>query len=340
VYRNSAFTDPHFGWLVSIGCVPEPATARPSLLIAADFLNRYHGQVEHSSETNLSEHPEISIVTPSFRGGKWLPLCIASVADQAVPVEHLVQDAGSDDGTLDWLTKEPRVRAYVETDRGMYDAVNRGYRRARADIVGYLNCDEQYLPGTLARVLAFFRTHPEADILFGDCLVVDAQGNYLCERRSLTPQLLHTWTASNLSFLTAATFLRRRVLEKHQLWFDADYRDAGDQDWALRVVQAGVRTAVLPEFLSVFTETGANMNLGANATRERRAFHAAAPLWARGLSPLALVHHRFRRWRAGHYQCTPHEYAIYTRASPQSRKLFHVTHPTFRWQRAPLAASR
>ena len=188
-----------------------------------------------------------SITTPSFRGSKWLKLCIASVADQPVELEHLVQDAGSDDGTLDWLPTDPRVRACVEKDRGMYDAVNRGYRRAQGDILAYLNCDEQYLPGTLARVRKFFEQHPGVDVLFGDCLVVNADGTYLCERRSLTPQLLHTWTASNLAFLTAATFLRRRVLEQHALWFNADYRDAGDQDWALRLVRARLPTAVLPE---------------------------------------------------------------------------------------------
>ena len=196
----------------------------------------------------MSESPEISIVTPSFRGAPWLPLAIASVADQAVRAEHIVQDAGSDDGTLDWLTTDPRVRAFVEPDRGMYDAVNRGYRRARTDILAYLNCDEQYLPNALARVLAFFDHHPAVDIVFGDCLVTDATGKYVCERRSLTPQLIHTWTASNLAFLTAVTFIRRRVLDTHQLWFNADYREAGDQDWALRVVRAGVKTAVLPEF--------------------------------------------------------------------------------------------
>lgn len=287
----------------------------------------------------MNQPPDISIITPSFRGGRWLPLCIASVADQGVSLEHIVQDAGSDDGTLDWLTHDHRVKAFVENDRGMYDAVNRGYRRARADILAYLNCDEQYLPDALPRVLAHFRKHPEVDIVFGDCLVVDVQGNYLCERRSLPPQLLHTWTASNLAFLTAATFLRRRVLEQHQLWFDPEYRDAGDQDWALRVVQSGVKIAVLPEFLSVFTETGANMNLGENASRERRAFHTAAPVWARLLSPLALLHHRLRRWQAGHYQCRPHDYAIYTQASPQIRQRFHVAHPTFRWNRVPLASA-
>jgi glycosyltransferase involved in cell wall biosynthesis len=281
----------------------------------------------------VNDCPDISIVTPSYNGGQWLPLCLASVADQGVAQEHLVQDAGSDDGTLDWLPRDSRVRAFVEKDTGMYDAVNRGYRRASGEILGYLNCDEQYLPQTLSRVLACFRAHPEVDVVFGDCLVVDAAGSYICERRSLTPQLLHTWTASNLSFLTAVTFIRRRILDRHQLWFDPKFRDAGDQDWALRLVRAGVRMTVLPEFLSVFTETGGNMNLGMNAQRERREFHATAPAWARLLAPAVLVHYRWRRWRAGHYHCTPHEYAIYTQASRTQRQSFQVAAPTYRWIR-------
>lgn len=283
----------------------------------------------------MSGTPEISIVTPSFRSGKWLPLCIASVADQAVSHEHIVQDAGSDDGTLDWLAKDSRVMAVVEKDRGMYDAVNRGYRKSSAGILAYLNCDEQYLPGALQHVLDFFRQHSETDILFGDCLVVDGDGHYICERRSVTPQLLHTWTASNLAFLTAATFIRRRVLEQHQLWFNPDFRDAGDQDWALRIVQAGLNTAVLPKFMSVFTETGVNMNLGANASRERKAFHASAPAWMRLLAPLAVAHFRLRRWQAGHYDCKPHSYSVFTQTSRERRVEFRVANPTFRWLRPP-----
>ena len=277
--------------------------------------------------------PAIAIITPHFCGGKWLPLCIASVADQAIPHEHIVQDAGSTDRTLHWLPQDARVAAHVEKDRGMYDAINRGYRHATAPILAHLNCDEQYLPGALALVADYFAKHPEVDILFGDVVVVDAAGQYICERRSLTPQLVHTWTASNLAFLTAATFLRRRVLDQHLLWFNADYREAGDQDWALRLVRSGVRMATLGQFVSVFTETGNNLGLNAHTQVERKAFHATAPLWTRGLAPLALVHFRLRRWRAGHYRCNPHDYAIFTQANPQQRTTFHVSNPTYRWQR-------
>ena len=283
----------------------------------------------------MSSAPKISIVTPSFRSGKWLPLCIASVADQGVSHEHIVQDAGSDDGTLDWLAKDSRITAVVEKDRGMYDAVNRGYRKSSSEILAYLNCDEQYLPGALQAVLNYFQKHPEIDILFGDCLVVDGDGKYICERRSLTPQLLHTWTASNLAFLTAATFIRRRVLEQHQLWFNTEFRDAGDQDWALRIVKAELKTAVLPKLVSVFTETGVNMSLGTNASRERKAFHASAPSWMRLLAPLAVAHFRLRRWQSGHYECKPHGYWIFTQVSRERRVEFQVANPTFRWLRPP-----
>ena len=136
---------------------------------------------------------KFSIITPSFRNSPWLKLCVASVADQqGVDAEHIVQDAGSDDGTLDWLTHDPRVQAYVEKDNGMYDAINRGLRRARGELLAYLNCDEQYLPGALKTVSDFFDRHPGVDVVFGDCVVVDAAGRYVCERQTLKPQRLHT----------------------------------------------------------------------------------------------------------------------------------------------------
>lgn len=80
-----------------------------------------------------------SVITPSFNSASWLRLCIASVADQGVDLQHIVQDAGSTDGTLEWLGGDARVTAFVERDQGMYDAVNRGLRRAEGDILAYLN---------------------------------------------------------------------------------------------------------------------------------------------------------------------------------------------------------
>src|ERR1017187_4789896 len=100
---------------------------------------------------------KFSIITLSFCNSPWLKLCIVSVGDQAsVEPEHIVQDSCSDDDTQDWLPHDRRVKAFIEKDGGTYDAVNRRYRRATGDILAYLNCDEQYLPGALAAVEKFF----------------------------------------------------------------------------------------------------------------------------------------------------------------------------------------
>ena len=81
---------------------------------------------------------KFSIVTPSFRNSEWLKLCVASVADQAVEHEHIIQDGGSDDGTLDWLLSDPRVSAVAEKDAGMYDALNRALRRSCGEYIAFL----------------------------------------------------------------------------------------------------------------------------------------------------------------------------------------------------------
>ncbi|MEI8234539.1 MAG: glycosyltransferase family 2 protein [Verrucomicrobiota bacterium] len=275
-----------------------------------------------------------SIITPSYRSGRWLKQCIPSVADQAgVEFEHIVQDSCSDDETREWLPGDARVTAVIEKDTGMYDAVNRGFRRATGDILAYINCDEQYLPGALQKVADYFERHPEVDVLLGDCIVVNPKGEYLCERRSLIPQLFHTQVGTTLSFLTAALFLRRRVLEQHQLYFDTRWRDLGDADWALRAIRAGIRFGILGEFTSAFTDTGENMNLLPNARRESREMRQAAPAWVRATARLWVIHYRLRRFFAGHYSCKPHDYAIYTPESLDQRQSFHVANPTYRWVR-------
>ena len=276
---------------------------------------------------------QFSIVTPSFRGGRWLKLCIASVADQGVELEHIVQDSCSDDGTQDWLPKDPRVKAFIEKDHGMYDAVNRGLRRASGELLAYLNCDEQYLPGALRRVAGFFACHPQVEVVFADTVVADECGRYICDRRALVPHRYHSLVSGNLSYLTAATFFRRSAVEKHQLFYNANLRDVGDVDWALQVVNKGARMKTLPAFTSVFTETGDNMSKKENAIRERRELFAAAPGWARALRPMILTHFRLRRLLAGHYAPKPHAYSIFTQDSPAQRQLFQVPQPTFRWER-------
>ena len=56
--------------------------------------------------------------------------------------------------------------------------MNRGYRRAQGEILAYLNCDEQYLPGALAAVAEYFAAHPCVDMVLADTVVVDDAGDF------------------------------------------------------------------------------------------------------------------------------------------------------------------
>src|SRR6266700_5293799 len=142
----------------------------------AGLIQRRKETIRGNSVQDLESTLRLSIITPSFLGRQWLKLCIASVADQqGVEVEHIVQDSCSDDGTQDWLPHDPHVKAFIEKDTGMYDAVNRGYRRATGDILAYLNCDEQYLPGGLAAVKRFFEQNPRVEVCLAGSIVTDGE---------------------------------------------------------------------------------------------------------------------------------------------------------------------
>lgn len=281
---------------------------------------------------NNSPFPKFTIATPSFRSSDWLKLCIASVADQeGVTLEHIVQDAGSDDGTLEWLPNDPRVQAFVEKDSGMYDAVNRAWRRARGEYLAYLNCDEQYLPGALKLVADYFAAHPDVDIICGDVVVIDADGNYKFHRKILRPTLYHTWVC-HLATLTCATFIRRSFLEHNNLYFDPSLRACGDAEMMVRALKCRARTESIGAFLSAFGDTGENMSTKPNAVRERRELTLSAPDWSRYLSPLVIGLHRVRRAAAGIYHQKPFDYSVFTMNSLRERKTFHAHTPTFRWR--------
>jgi glycosyltransferase involved in cell wall biosynthesis len=257
-----------------------------------------------------------------------LKLCIASVADQEVELEHIVQDAGSDDGTLDWLMSDKRVKAFVEKDRGMYDAINRGLQRANGEILAYLNCDEQYLPGALRTVEGYFNEHPGVDVVFGDVVLTDAQGEYLAHRKMQPPQLYHTWVCQ-LSTLSCGMFFRRRIVKG--MLFDPRWRIAGDAEWMLRLLRQRTPMAVLRRFTSVFALTGANMSESANATRERRELAARSRAFVRWLRPAIILQHRLRRFFGGMYSQSPFSYDVFTMAEPERRRVVKVEKPRVGW---------
>ncbi len=268
---------------------------------------------------------KISIVTPSFRSSQWLQLCVASVADQeGVELEHIVQDSCSDDGTQDWLPKDARVKPL------MYDAVNRGFRRSTGDLLAYLNCDEQYLPGALKAVHEYFAQHPSVDVVVSDTVVTDHQGDYVCSRFSLVPRKFQMLV--RFPVLSCGLFVRRRVVQELGIFFDTSWRALGDLFWVAEMVRRRVPVAVLPRFTSVFADTGENLCLTPNARRESWNQWQMTPGWVRLLQHPFILLYRLRLAARGAVFQRPFSYSLYTLASPKERVTRFAARPTSFWK--------
>jgi glycosyltransferase involved in cell wall biosynthesis len=202
----------------------------------------------------MTSPPLVTVVTPVLNGARYLPELLASVRTQAYPaIEHLVVDGGSTDGTLELLAAARGVVALSGQDQGMYDAINRGFRMARGEYLGYQNADDRYADGqAVARVVEHFERHPDQDVVFGDFRWIDSSGAPDKRRRARrAPRSLDELRHHNV-VPPHATFVRARLLREEGFWLDPTLRYAGDWEWFLRLYLAGKRFGHLPAVLADF----------------------------------------------------------------------------------------
>jgi len=119
-------------------------------------------------------------VIPSLNQGRFVEEAVRSVADQPVPLEVIVMDPGSTDGSREILVRlrdeyGERVRLVFEPDQGQSDAVNRGIRLARGGLLGWLNSDDRLRPAALQTVID--RLDPDRPCwLYGQAGMIDGTG--------------------------------------------------------------------------------------------------------------------------------------------------------------------
>src|SRR6185295_12660315 len=116
---------------------------------------------------------KFAVVTPSFNKAPYLRRSLLSVLEQdQSEVDYVVLDNCSTDGSIDILNEfrivhGDKLRVLIERDNGQAAAINRGFTLVDGEIMGWLNADDSYLPQTLATVAAFFKEHPDVDLVYG-----------------------------------------------------------------------------------------------------------------------------------------------------------------------------
>ncbi len=220
------------------------------------------------------------IVTPLLDGRSTFRACAASVqAARAVApelaVRHLVRESDASAEPCESLARTFNC-AYVRApDSGLYPAIATGLDNAvagGADILGWLNGDEQLLPDALRRVADAFNTNPALDLVFGDYLIATPDATVLAARREIPARRFLLRNGVN-SILSCTTFFRRRVWERFRP-FSPDYRLLADKHFYLRLIEDGAVIRHLPQYLGVYGATGKNASLAPLAIAEQARLRA------------------------------------------------------------------
>ena len=216
-------------------------------------------------KSNVLNLPTISIITPSFRQGQFIERTINSVLSQNYEnLEYIIQDGGSEDGSLDIIKKYEKSITSFESrkDRGQSHAINLGMAKSSGEIMAWINSDDILLPGALNYIGNFFRLHPEVDVVYGHRVLINEYdfeiGRWIMPEHD--EQVL-SWA----DFVPQETlFWRRDVWDRAGSRVDEDFHFAMDWDLLLRFKEVNAKMVRLPRLIGGFRVHGSqktNINI-------------------------------------------------------------------------------
>lgn len=251
----------------------------------------------------MTAAPLVTVVTPALNAAATIARTLDSVRGQThAAIEHLVVDGGSTDGTAA-IAAAAGARVLPGPDAGVYDAMSRGVREARGEVVHILNADDAYAgPDVVARALAAMAaaTADGAGLCHGRVRQVRPDGTqvHVFGRAASRRELLAKMRVAHPSL-----FVHRAVYQRFGA-FSPGFRIAGDHEWVLRVWDR-VPTVFIDDVL-VEMRTGGLSTRPGMADLALRESAAAAVLHGAGPLRAALRCHlerlAYRWWFARRYR--------------------------------------
>jgi glycosyltransferase involved in cell wall biosynthesis len=181
--------------------------------------------------------PPIVLITPVYNSAEFIEQTIRSVVAQGYPnLEYFIIDGGSTDGSVEIIRSyEKEITGWIsEPDRGMYDALNKGFARSTNDLMGWISATDVLHPYSLFVVGSVFRSFPDVEWITGVPTVVDELG------MTVEVQPLPHWSrtrvlmGANRHIQQESTFWRRSLWEKAGGRAEDSLRNGGDFELWLR----------------------------------------------------------------------------------------------------------
>lgn len=181
------------------------------------------------------KYPKISIVTVSYNQANFIEDNIKSVIDQNYPnVEHIIIDAGSTDGTLEILKKYDKYINWTsEPDNGQSDGLNKGFKKATGEIIGWINSDDKLAPEALHKIATFFQNNPDEIAVVGDQSIMDEEGRFLHTIQSRAYDFDYLLNYAR-GITQNSTFFKRNVFNEIG-YLDESLNYAMDRDLFIRI---------------------------------------------------------------------------------------------------------
>lgn len=193
-----------------------------------------------------------TIVTLAFNQREFLQRAADSVlAQTGVDLEYIIVDPGSTDGTRQALKQYSTVaKLQLEPDAGPADGLNRAFRRATGDFFGYLNADDELMPGALARAAHQFRQRPSADVLTAHGLIIDREGRPTKRIRS-TKMSRRRYAYGIADLMQQASFIRRDAYMRAG-GFNTMNRTCWDGELFVDLALSGARFEIVEDMWACF----------------------------------------------------------------------------------------
>jgi len=194
--------------------------------------------------------PKISIVVPSYNQSQFLERTILSILNQNYPnLEFIIIDGASTDGSVEIIKKYEKYLTYwaSKKDKGQSDALNKGFKRATGEIVGWQNSDDIYLPGVFYKVIQSFKENPKVDIIYGNRFDINENDNIIGESR-FTRFSRIVYQYEGISLGTQSTFWKRNLFSEIG-YFNLNFRFAMDQEFFLKAALKGAKFKFLSCYL-------------------------------------------------------------------------------------------